>query len=312
MGRARHLAARSLWALLIGLGLLVTTVVALAVAHAARAETAPEAFAYDAAAPLDVQYGPIRHPAKGVTARDISFIGVGGHRVTGELIGPAQVKGRMMVRTAGVLFVHWLGDPKTTNHTEFEADAVKLAGHGVTSLLVDTMWAAPKWFQTMGADAGVDYRRTVDQVVELRRALDVLIAQQGVDPNRIAFVGHDFGAMMGQLLAGVEARPKVFVFMAGTATLPEWYLLGKKPADRAGYEAAFAPLQLLPGLSRSHAKGYFFQFSFRDEYIPNERGLMVFGAALPPKEAHVYDAGHDLDIPAAHEERVAWLLKQLT
>jgi hypothetical protein len=312
MSRAKVLEALSLRRLLLACGLVATALFALAVAHVARAETAPEAFAYDAAAPLDVRLGPARHPAKGVTARDISFIGANGHRVTGELIGPAFVRGHMMVRTAGVLFVHWLGDPKTTNHTEFEGDAARLATHGVTSLLVDTMWSAPKWFNTMGADAAVDYRRTVGQVVELRRALDVLTAQQGVDPNRIAFVGHDFGAMMGQLMAGVDARPKVFVFMAGTATLPEWYLLGKKPADRAGYEAAFAPLQLLPGLSRSKAKGYFFQFSFRDEYIPNERGLMVFNAAPPPKEAHVYDAGHDLDIPAAHDDRVAWLLKQLT
>jgi hypothetical protein len=39
---------------------------------------------------------------------------------------------------------------------------------------------------------------------------------------------------------------------------------------------------------------------------------MVFNAAPTPKEAHVYDAGHDLDISAAHAERVAWLLKMLT
>ncbi len=31
-----------------------------------------------------------------------------------------------------VLFVHWLGDPATTNHTEFEADARPLALLGVT------------------------------------------------------------------------------------------------------------------------------------------------------------------------------------
>lgn len=311
MRRAKALSAETplRWAL--AFSLLVVTVLA-AMAGSARAASPAETFAYDATAALDVRFGLVRHPAKGVIARDVSFIGAGGHRVTGELIEPAQVKGRMRPRTAGVLFVHWLGEPKTTNHTEFEADAAKLAVHGVTSLLVDTMWADPKWFDTMGKDAASDYRSTVNQVVELRRALDLLMAQPGVDANRIAYVGHDFGAMMGQLLAGVDARPKVFVFMAGTATLPEWYLLGKKIPDKAGYEAALAPLELLPGLTRSKAKAFFFQFSARDEYIPNERGLMVFNAAPTPKEAHVYNAGHDLDIPEAHAERVGWLLKQLT
>ncbi|MDB5432574.1 MAG: dipeptidyl aminopeptidase/acylaminoacyl-peptidase-like protein [Caulobacter sp.] len=311
MGGTKALPARAplRWAL--GFSLLVVTVLAM-MAGGARAASLAEIFAYDAAAPLDVRFGTLRHPAKGVTARDISFIGAGGHRVTGELIEPDQVKGRLRSRTAGVLFVHWLGEAKTTNHTEFDGDAAKLAVHGVTSLLVDAMWADPKWFDTMGKDAASDYRRTVGQVVELRRALDLLTARPGVDPTRIAYVGHDFGAMMGQLLAGVDSRPKVFVFMAGTATLPEWYLLGKKSPDKAGYEAALAPLDLLPGLARSKAKGFFFQFSARDEYIPNERGLMVFNAAPTPKEAHVYDAGHDLDVPAAHAERVAWLLKMLT
>ena len=45
---------------------------------------------------------------------------------------------------------------------------------------------------------------------DLRRALDVLLAQPGVDPKRIAYVGHDFGAMYGAVLAGVDRRVSVW------------------------------------------------------------------------------------------------------
>ncbi len=290
---------------------LVLMILALVLAGRARADVTPEAFHYDATAPLHAVFGPVRLIAPGVKARDVTYETPAGVKVTGEMISPQLARGQMPIRGGAILFVHWLGEPKTTNHTEFEADAAKLARHGVTSLLVDTMWAAPKWFNTMGIDAATDYRRTVGQVVALRRGLDLLAAQPNVDPGRIAYVGHDFGAMMGALVAGADARPSRYVLITATATLPEWYLLGKKIADRPGYEAAFAPLDLLSGLSRSHAKAYLFQISAKDEYVPNERGLLFFGAAPTPKEALVYGAGHDLDTPQVHADRVAWLVKEL-
>ena len=61
---------------------------------------------------------------------------------------------------------------------------------------------------------------------DLRRALDVLLAQPGIDRGRVAFVGHDFGAMYGVLAAAVDPRIKAFVFMAGTQSFSDWFLYG--------------------------------------------------------------------------------------
>jgi len=69
---------------------------------------------------------------------------------------------------------------------------------------------------------------TTDQVIDLRRALDLLAAQPGLDHDRIAFVGHDFGAMTGALLAGADKRPRWYVLMAATTSFPAWYLPGKE------------------------------------------------------------------------------------
>jgi fermentation-respiration switch protein FrsA (DUF1100 family) len=242
--------------------------------------------------------------AHAIVRREISFSTPSGP-VHGEIVTPQRGKNH-----AGVLFVHWLGDRKTTNLTEFQSDAVQLAGEGVTSLLVDAMWAKPHWF-TQGRSTQTDYRNSTDQVIALRRALDVLLAQPGVDANRIAYVGHDFGAMYGALLSGIDPRPRWFVFMAGTITFSEWYLLGKKPADIPAYVAQMAPIDPMPYLSQLKARGFLFQFAAKDPYITTEHEMRFFSAAPLPRAMYVYDAGHSLTVPQASRDRLNWLLERL-
>ena len=118
-----------------------------------------------------------------VTLRDITFAGApGAEPVHAYLVAPPG-KGPF----AGALFVHWLGEPKTTNRTQFLQEAVELAGRGTVSLLVDAMWAKPKWFRTRTCEK--DFEAAIRQVVELRRALDLLIAQPGVEPTSVAVSG---------------------------------------------------------------------------------------------------------------------------
>ncbi len=80
-----------------------------------------------------------------------------------------------------VLWVHWLGEPATTNHTEFLADARALAARGVVSLLVDMPWSQPNWFESVRKPE-TDYDDVVAQVVTLRRALDCLSGCPGSTP----------------------------------------------------------------------------------------------------------------------------------
>jgi dienelactone hydrolase len=277
----------------------------LALIAAAAVQIAPldaSAFAYDAAAPLGIAQ-LASSSSNGVTTRQITFRAPSG-TIRVELIAPQRGGSH-----PGVLFVHWLGDPKTTNHTEFEPDATALAKRGATSLLVDAMWAAPNWFDVR--TTATDYQASIDQVVTLRRALDVLVAQSGVDSKRLAYVGHDFGAMYGAVLAGVDSRPRWYVLMAGTTSFADWYLLGKRPPDVAAYRAQMAPLDPLPYLQQSRAAGYLFQFSGRDQYVPIERADAFFSAAPLPRAMYVYDAGHALAVPAARNDRLGWLGERL-
>jgi cephalosporin-C deacetylase-like acetyl esterase len=292
-----HQVARALCALNI-------SVIAMT-AGAAANPLAASAFSYDDRAPLDVRITQ-RTIVSGVVRQDLTFAAPNGGRVHAEMIAP-QKNG---TTHAGVLFVHWLGDPQTTNLTEFEPDARALAQRGVTSLLIDAMWAQPHWFMRVRS-TDTDYRDSIAQVVNLRRALDVLEAQPGVDAHRLAYVGHDFGAMYGAVLSGVDPRPRWFVLMAGNPLFSQWYLLGKKPADVHAYTAQMAALDPGPYLARSKAEAFLFQFSQKDEYISPNNQLRFFASAPLPKALYLYDADHSLRVPQAISDRLSWLLARL-
>lgn len=263
------------------------------------------AFAYDGAAPL-AQKVNSQHTSSGVHITDLTFASAGGRRVHGELAAPVKAQ----AHRPAVLFVHWLGEPATTNLSEFRNDATRLAKDGFITLSIDAMWAQPDWFEK-GRNLDTDYRDSINQVVDIRRALDVLLAQPGVDASRVAYVGHDFGAMYGAVLSGVDPRPQYYVLIAGTATFSEWYLLGKHPADTTAYQQQMSVLDPTQYLRESTAKAYLFQFANKDRYIKSDRALTLFDAAPAPKGMMVYVADHSLEVPSAHADRITWLEARL-
>lgn len=272
----------------------------------ARAEAtgAPASvFDYDHNAPLAVREVG-RERRVDALVRDVTFAG-GKAPVRAYIISPAA-GGQGL---AGVLYVHWLGEPVTTNRTEFFNEAVALASQGVVSVLVDTMWAQPKWYENRVPEN--DYADAIRQVIELRRAMDLLLAQPGVDPKRIAYVGHDFGAMYGAVMAGVDRRAKTYVFMAGVPHFIDWMLFAAKPKDMAAYKAQMAPLDPVNYIGQLAPAPVFFQFASHDEYVSAAAAAEFYAAALPRKQMATYDSGHDLHKPEVTADRVTWLIRTL-
>jgi dienelactone hydrolase len=226
-----------------------------------------------------------------------------------DVIGGRFVEPEGGASHPGVLFVHWLGDPKTTNMTEFVPEAQALARRGVASLMIDAFWAKPNWFET-GRSPATDYADSLRQVAQLRAAIDALAAHPNIDGARLAFVGHDFGAMYGAVLSGLDARIRFFVFIAGNPDFATWYLLGKKPADVAAYKRQMAPLDPLSYLRVSHGADYLYQFGLKDQYIPIDRAHRFFDASPSPKALMFYAGGHALRSPLAVSDRIEWLLSR--
>jgi dienelactone hydrolase len=238
-----------------------------------------------------------------VTVRDITFSPGPAREIKAYLVVP---KGNGPF--AGILWVHWLGEEKS-NRTQFLDEAVALAPKGAVSLLVDAMWSAPEWFGKRVPEK--DYENSIRQVIELRRALDLLLSQANVDKSRIGFVGHDYGAMYGMLMAGVDQRINAFVFIAATQSLNDWAFLGPQPKSKAAYLKQNSNLELTDSLRQVRNASKLFQFGKADFYVSQADAAVLFAAATEPKQRKLYDASHNMAASEIAKDRDEWLIKQL-
>jgi dienelactone hydrolase len=264
-------------------------------------------FEYDTTPPLQIAETSRREDG-GVLIREITYATLTGGANAATLISPALPPA---AAAPAILFVHWYGPPApTSNRTQFVPDAVALAGRGVTSLLIDTPWSVPTYFRTR--TRAEDYSRSVQQVRDLRRALDVLFAQPSIDRSRVACVGHDFGAMYGTLAAAVDSRVTHFVFMAGTASFSDWFLYGPKLEGEARerFVQELAPLDPVVWLTKLRVP-LLMQFADDDEHVSTARREQLRAAAPKGADVRVYKAGHELNDEATRE-RLAWLRKALS
>ena len=270
-----------------------------ATAASARAQPAPT---FDYAAGTTT----CSRPANGPGSAALTIGGPGTPPMNAMILTPAG----SLKKAPAVLWVHWLGAVETTNHTEFESDALDLAKHGVVSMLVDMSWSQKDWFNVRTTDD--DYADTVAQVIVLRRALDCLTAIPGVDKSRIAYVGHDFGAMVGALLLAVDNRPSYAVLMAPTLSFWEWYLLGKQPVDPAAYVAQMSVFDLPGWLAKGRQKATLLQVGQLDEYVSQATGIAIRNA-IPTRgrTLRAYKLDHALEDDTTHEDRRTWLLTNL-
>jgi dienelactone hydrolase len=288
-------------------GALALFATALVQAAAAAEDFAARAalFRYDVKADLAVKESGIEH-RDGVAIHDLSFVAVPAtqQRIKGYLVVPPG-KGRF----AGILWVHWLGEPKTSNRTQYLDEAVSLASKGIVSLLVDGMWSDPDWYDKRDPDK--DFRDSINQTIALRRAMDLLVARPEVDPKRIAYVGHDFGGMYGVLMAGLDKRAKTYVFIAVAPSLLEWAFFAGQPKSKIDYIRENAPLELSDFIHQVDNASTLFQFARNDAYISRASTGILFEAANAPKDRKLYDADHAMNKPEIAQDRDAWLLKEL-
>lgn len=229
-----------------------------------------------------------------------------GYKRAAEIYAPEHA-----AHCAALLYVHWY-EPEAhdSNRHQFVEEAKEMARGGAVCMLVETLWSDLDFFikRTQADDA----RNSVQEAVNLRRALDVLLAQDGVDASRVAYVGHDFGGMYGVLMGSVDRRPTHYVIMAATPRLPDWYLY--YPALEGDARDAFIqevrefdPITHVANLAPAPV---LFQFATDDFHVPKERAEEFFAAAREPKELKWYSAGHGLNGQAT-VERKAWLKEKL-
>ena len=260
-------------------------------------------YAYDRAEPLDIKLAS-KGSRAGYTLYDVSFALPKGHRADGLLAVP-QGQGRK----PAVVWMH------SSGALAYLGDAVLLAQGGAVSLIVNAPGAdAP------GTPEG-DRDSMIAAVVALRRAADMLQARDDVDAQRIAIVGHSFGAMMSAVAASIDPRFKAAVFEVGLlgmsihiGTSPHPWAQGVRKQLGAGLAHY---LEVISVVDAEHYVGHapaipkLFQSAWYDPGVPHEDALKFYEAASGPKEFKWYDTAHDIDDIAAIADRAQFLAKAL-
>lgn len=214
--------------------------------------------------------------------------------------------------SAAILYVHWY-EPESpdSNRSQFVDEAKEMAKRGAACLLVETMWSDPDFFFKRTQDD--DLENSVQQVVDLRRAIDFLLSQRSIHSDRFALVGHDFGGMYSVLAGALDKRPTHYVIMAATPRFPDWYLYSPKLEGdaREAFIRQMAEIDPIAHIGNLAPAPVLFQFATDDFHVPRERAEEFFAAAGEPKEIRWYEAGHGLNDKAT-QERKAWLTKSLS
>jgi dienelactone hydrolase len=101
------------------------------------------------------------------------------------------------------------------NRKVFLDEAVALAPAGVVSLLTDGPVARPGHVEDPTPLNTQQVTDLIQQIVDMRRGADLLLARPDVDAKRLAYVGHSYNASVGGFLSGIDKRFVAFVLMAG-------------------------------------------------------------------------------------------------
>jgi pimeloyl-ACP methyl ester carboxylesterase len=215
-----------------------------------------------------------------------------------------------------LLFGHW----GPGNRTEFLPEALLYAQAGAVSLLVDYPWVRPaQWRRSLklADDPENDHRAFIQTVVDLRRGFDLLCARADVDKDRLAYVGHSYGAQWGAILSATEKRLKTAVLIGGIPDSAAIWRDGNEPIA-VDYRASTPKEKqeaYLQVMDRTAAVRYvphaqmplFFQFARHERYFDESAMNRYYAAAKEPKAIKWYDTGHDLNDVQTLADRAKWL-----
>ena len=255
-------------------------------------------FGYDAGRPLATTDRGVVDDDYPIAVHDISY-SAGADTVDAFLSIPPGES-----RRPAVVYVHGAGSTRES----MIGPALWLAAHRAVTIAI----TAPSSTATAPAIAGtldrLAWQRSLEirDVVAVRRAVDLLIERDDVDPDRIGFVGWSAGARAGAILSGVEPRLHSLVLISG-GSAPVSEFVQAAPAEiRAEVERTMSSIDPLRYIARARPGSLLLQDGRRDAVIPREALQRLIDAAPENTEVRWYEADHALG-PAAYRDHMRWL-----
>ena len=158
------------------------------------------------------------------------------------------------------------------------------------------------------------WRQSNAEVERFSAGLDLLAKRPDVDEDRLAVVGHDFGAMLASIVAAREQRVRAAVLIAPTPRWGDWFLpFWEIHEDRSGYLQALEPLDPQAQMASIAPRPVLLQLAERDYFVPLMAGFELRRASGESHALDVrqYDADHEMDGDDARRDRVAFLAEVL-
>jgi dienelactone hydrolase len=268
-------------------------------------------FAYDAGRPLNLTTASAEE-VDSVRIVDISYDSPKGGRVPGYLVTPSG-NGPF----AGIVYMHW----GQGNRGQWLAEGLEMARRGAVSIMIDAPYWRPDVAQRADKKkAEAERDGYIQMVVDLRRAVDVLVARKDVDATRIGYVGHSLGATWGGPLAAVEKRVKLFVLMGGLPSLTNYdddsfygrlQRASTPRSEFAKYAAVMEPYNPEHFVANTGPARIYFQWAKHDMYISRRSADEYYTAVGGPKEQHEYFTSHEFNDSDSGRDRRGWLTKAL-
>jgi len=254
--------------------------------------------------------------AEGASVTTVSYSGARGP-VSATLVTPASPARAGKARHPAVIFV-----PDYGKRDEFLPEALFLARAATpfVSLLIDAPAERPVgWRRSFNSLADNDNDREIhiQAVIDIRRGIDLLATRTDVDANRIAYVGHGYGANWGAILCSIERRLRSFVLVAGFPSLaelidsddPDWanlrYGLGSERLAR--YRESISAVDPIRFTRYWAGAPILFQFGRFDPFVSRAMAERLVQSISSPQKTLFYDAGHSVNDPRAMADRSEFL-----
>ena len=264
-----------------------------------------EFFTYDRQLPFDLKVAKVEDD-QGLRRERVSFQSTPGVRVTGILFQGAAAAG---TKPPGLILLHG-GGALAKDSPGMVQSATLLSRAGWTVLSIDLQYFGERGTQLLTTyseqekheklyNASSVYLGWMTQSVkDIRRAIDLLVDQRGVDPRRTGIVGASRGAIVATIAGGVDRRlSPVLLLFAGHYDAGETNHL--PAACPANYIARIAPrpVLMINGTQDS-------------DMIKDRAVEPLFKLARQPKQIIWTDGGHMFMTEEHRAAMIQWLREQ--
>ena len=302
------------------LNAIAPSLVFIVLANAAHAQKAPpeqsKLFDYSKAATVPAMAGGVLRKARccDITewklARPADAGGGGDIELT--VVAPIS-KGRHPT----VLWLHREGNE--VKRAMFVQEAEALAAGGIASLLVELPFKQP-YVLRANENAG-DAETITMAVIDTRRAMDWAATRPEFNVDKLAIVGHRFGAWAAALVVGVDTRVDALVLMSPPGKPSGWLQVTEQVKAKKfresfdkdawiGYLASIEPLDPEKWIKYAAPAKVYFQFGSSDEWVQTLEQVDLYRAASHPKARQMFDSDELLN-EEARKDRGLWLKKVL-